>query len=187
MRQVPASPALRAALAALLVPALVAGCGGSDDSGRLTESRAASLRATLSEVERNFHAGECSAAVEQAAVLQSRASSLPSRVDRKIRRALVAGAERLQALVQERCQEPSTPAVPPVSDQTSTDEQDNEGSKQKKDKKPKKQEAPQTDEQPPTDELPPGQEVPPGQDGTTPPGQDNGSGSGTTGSGGAGL
>jgi hypothetical protein len=183
MREVPASLALRAALALLLVAALLlAGCGGgSDDSRLLTPSRAASLRATLNEVERNFNSGECSVAAEQAATLKSRISSLPARVDGKIRRALLASAERLGTLVQDRCQEASTPEVPPVSDQTAPDEQENTKSKQKKDKKPKK------DEAPPTDELPPGQDAPPGQDGTTPPGQDNGSGSGTTGSGGAGL
>jgi hypothetical protein len=168
----------------LLLATLAAGCGS--DSGLVSSSRSASMRASLSQVERNFNAGDCTAASQGAAALRTKIDALPSRVDRKVRRALAASAEHLQTLVVQRCRPAAPATTAPAQPAPSVQEKPGNGPK---DKKPKKEKPPKDKGQPPS-ELPPGQDQfpPPDEGGTTPPAQEPGNGTqNPDGTGGAGL
>jgi hypothetical protein len=138
---------LGAAAALALAACLASGCG-DDSSAGLSQQRGSSLRSSLDRVQARVASGDCTGAAQQAAEFHTQVESLPSRVDSKLRDALVSSAARLESLVSEQCKEASTTVEePPAQEPTTTDESagDQQG-KGKKDKKPKKQK-----EEPPAD------------------------------------
>jgi hypothetical protein len=168
MLHVPASR-LRLRFAPLLViPALcvlVTGCGNSSPKGKLLSQRQASdLRGTLSQVEQDVTAKDCTAASERVAALQQQIDGI-NRLDSNLRSSLRGSVRRLETLVTDSCQTTTTtptqttPTTPDTGTTGATGTTGPEGKKKAKKVKPPK-EAP----------------TPPGQGGQTPPGQKNGGG-----------
>jgi hypothetical protein len=134
-----------------------AGCGGDSGGGRLlSQQQARELRATLTEIEQDVSAGNCTGAGQQVSAIEEQIDSI-RRLDSKLRSALRASTRRLDTLVTADCG--TTTETTPT--QTTTTPQEGAtgttgttGEQGKKPKKPKKE-----------------KKVPPGQGGT-PPGQD---------------
>ena len=163
-----------------MTAALLGACGDESSQKELSNETAASLRATLSELEQDVESQDCTGAVQEVASLRAQAEGLPQRVDADLRDALSASAGRLETLVADRCQSdqtttPQAPAgttsedgaQPPQGDENQTD-------KPKKDKAPKKEKPPK-DEQPAPDTGGAGQEDPNLDQqggGAVPPGQE---------------
>jgi outer membrane murein-binding lipoprotein Lpp len=132
--------------AVALAIAVFGGCGSDNGGGkRLSRSTASQLTATLDRVEQDVNAGNCEAAATQTRALVERTGSLPGNTNADLRAALVEGADRLQALVTERCAAATT--GPTGTTQTETTPQsgssgptgeENPG-KQEKQKGPKKE------------------------------------------------
>jgi hypothetical protein len=165
MLHVPASR-LRPRFAPLLVLAalglLVAGCGSSSPKGKLLSQRQASdLRGTLSGVEQDVAAKNCTGAEQQVAALQQQIDAI-NRLDSNLRSALRASARRLETLVNDTCQTTTTTptgTTPTTPDTGTTGASGATGPAGKKEKKPKKEKPPKA-----------------GPDGQTPPGHQNGGG-----------
>jgi hypothetical protein len=171
--------ARRALPVALATAALVgAGCGGDSGSGRLLSSRQArDLRATLTEVEQDVSAGNCTGAGQQVSALEEQIDSI-QRLDRKLRSALRASTRRLDTLVSADCgttTETTTPTQTTTTPQEgttgTTGTTGEQGKKPEKPKKPKKEKKtpPGQDEQSPSggggqggDAVSPGEENPNG-------------------------
>ena len=143
---------LSIALAGLLG---VAGCADdSSDRERLPARTASELRSNLDTIEQQVDAGDCTGAGTQAETMAQNASELPQRVDDELQEALLAGVERLQELIDERCEPaagttgPTTEQPPPVEEE----ETDEDQQEQEKPNKPKKENG-----KGPEGEGPPGQ------------------------------
>jgi len=152
-----------------LVAALQAGCGsGNSDSGKkLSPGTSASLQGTLDRVEQDFHAGNCTAAAQEAASLRQRVESL-TQGSRRTRSALASSSARLETLIADQCEPTNGPAT---NDQGTTGTTGDQGATGDQGKKPKK-------EKPPKEQK----KTPPGQAEGGPPGQQgNGGGAGLPG------
>jgi hypothetical protein len=153
-----------------LVAALQAGCGSGDSNSgeKLSPGTSASLQGSLNRVEQDFHAGNCTAAAQEAASLRQRVESL-TQGSRRARRALASSSARLESLIADQCRPATT--TPTTEDQGTTGATGDQGTTGKQGKKPKKEKKPK------------GQETtPPGQDEGGPPGQQgNGGGAGLPG------
>jgi hypothetical protein len=151
--------------AAVLAPV---GCGGDSGDGRLlSRQQARDLRATLSQIEQNVTAGDCTGAAQQVSALQGQIDSI-RRLDRKLRGALRASTRRLDALVSADCE--TTTKTTPTQTTTTPEEgatgaTGTTGEQGKNPKKPKKE-----------------KKTPPGKDEESPSAQgDQGGGGGTPG------
>ena len=156
-----------AAALALVLSAAVLGACGDESSNELRSSDAASLRATLDEMEQRIDNQDCTGAGQQAAVLIDQVDSLSGDVSSKLQRALAASADRLETLVANQCTSaPVAPTEEPSVGATSQDpaqppgEAGDQPAQPKKDKKPKKEKPnqDQTQTEPGTGGT--GQEVP---------------------------
>jgi hypothetical protein len=154
-------PALLIALGA--ATAILVGCG-NDSSGKgrlLSAQESGNLQDTLTRVQQDVAAKNCTAAGQEVTAFQQEVDSI-RRLNRRLRSALRASSRRLETLVSDNCQ--SAPAAPVQTQTTPTDTGTTGPSgKAKKEKKPKP-------------EKPPKDTTPPGQDGQPPPGQQNGGG-----------
>lgn len=93
------------ALCALLFVALVlAGCGGQKRT--IPTGKAQSMLAQLDTISSEFDSKSCASAHDRAVSLESQARGLSNRVDATVKRNLISGAQRLDALVQRDCQKP---------------------------------------------------------------------------------
>ena len=112
--------------AALLFAILTAAGCGSDSSNRplLSSSQAGELRATLSQIEQEVSAGNCSSAGDRVAALETQIDSI-RRLDRKLRSALRTSARRLDALVSADCNRSTT--TTPTQTKPTTPEQGSTG------------------------------------------------------------
>jgi hypothetical protein len=160
------------ALSAAIVAA--AGCGGDSGDGRLlSRQQAGDLRATLSEIQQDVSAGNCTGAGQRVSALEEQIDSI-RRLNRKLRSALRASATRLGTLVTADCgttsetttqTTPTTPEEGTTGTTGSTGTTGPEGKKQKKEKKvPPGQQKKDTGESPGSaggDEG--GNSVPPGE------------------------
>jgi hypothetical protein len=112
----------RLSLLAIAAATLLTGCGGDD--GTIAADRGEQLTARLDEVEGAVAEGNCSGAQASANLFVTQVDQLPDDVDDEVKRLLLAGGERLQALATEQCEEPSTGAtgesgfVPPEEETT---------------------------------------------------------------------
>src|SRR5687767_14869912 len=124
MPRVRASRLWLRSVARLLVAGLLAGaclitaCGSDSGSGRLLSAEQASdLRGTLSKVQEDVAARDCTGAAQEVSTLQSQLGSI-ARLDRELRRSLRASVRRLETLVSNACEttvtEPTetTPTTP---------------------------------------------------------------------------
>ena len=140
---------------------LAAGCGDSKHGRLLSTQQASELRGTLSQVQQDVAASNCTGAEQQVAALQDQIDGI-KRLDRNLRSALRSSTRRLETLVSEKCQ--ATPTTPTTTTPTTPDEgttgatgpTGDEGKKPKKEKPPKK--------------------TPPGKDEQGPSGQQDGGG-----------
>jgi hypothetical protein len=171
MLHVPASRLrLRSAWLPLLaaVCILAAGCGSSSTNGRLlSRQQASELRASLTQVEQDVSAKNCTGATEQVAALEEQIDSV-KRLDRGLRSSLRASVRRLDTLVSDACQTTATTpteTTPATGDTGATGTSGATGPEGKKEKKQK----PGKKEKPP-------KKTPPGQDGQNSPGNENGGG-----------
>jgi hypothetical protein len=154
-------PVTALALAAVLATAgaaLSAGCGGNDSGGgrKLSQAKAASLQATLDQIEQDVGAGDCTSADQQAGTLRQQIGSL-ERVSRSLRSALEASTARLQSLVENQCKAAPAPAAEPQGATGATGEAGPPEKGKKKDHQKKEKKA--------KGEGPPGEQLPPGQQG----------------------
>jgi hypothetical protein len=158
-----------------LVAALQAGCGsGNSDSGKkLSPGTSASLQGTLDRVEQDFHAGNCTAAAQEAASLRQRVESL-TQGSRRTRNALASSSARLETLIADQCEPTNGPTTNDQGTTGTTGDQGtsgDQGATGDQGKKPKK-------EKPPKEQK----KTPPGQAEGGPPGQQgNGGGAGLPG------
>jgi hypothetical protein len=147
---------LLVALAAAILAA--SGCGDDSGDGRLlSRQQAGDLRATLTVIEQDVSAGNCTGAGEQVSALEEEIDSI-KRLDRKLRSALRASARRLGTLVSADCgtttpptTTETTPTTPEegATGETGTTGPQGEEKKQKKEKKvPPGQEKKDQDEGP---------------------------------------
>jgi TolA-binding protein len=151
-------------LAAILP--FAAGCGDSKQGRLLSANQASDLRATLSQVQQDVAADNCTGAKQQVAALQEQIDGI-RRLDRNLRSALRSSTRRLETLVNDKCAPATTTTTPTETTPTtpnegasgasgSTGASGGQGKKPKKEKPPKK--------------------TPPGQDENGPPGQQGGGG-----------
>jgi hypothetical protein len=151
-----------------LAAASLSACGDDSSGDLLSSERAAGLQETLDGVQQAANQGDCSTARSQAVELENRVQSLPRDTDSELQSALASGADRLQALIEDRCTpeepEPTTTTPPatettPEEDQQDKDKTDKEESGQEgKQDKPKKDEGQGNDpgtEQPEEETEPP--------------------------------
>jgi TolA-binding protein len=141
-----------------------AGCGDSKQGRLLSSSQASELRGTLSQIQQDVAADNCTDAKQQVAALEEEIDAI-KRLDRDLRSALRSSTRRLETLVSDKCA-PATTTTPTETTPTTPDEgttggsgatgATGEGKKPKKEKPPKK--------------------TPPGQDENGPPGQQGGGG-----------
>jgi len=142
------------------------GCGSDSGGGRLlSQKQAGELRGTLSAVEQDVAAKDCTAAADQVSTLQSQIDAI-RRLDRDLRSALRASTRRLETLVQDKCQtttpsEPQVQTTPTTPQEGTTGTTGASGPEGPKGKKPKKEKPPKT---------------PSGHDEKSPPGQEGGGG-----------
>jgi hypothetical protein len=127
------------ALLALLgfATAALPGCGDNGkDRKLLSKTSASKLQSSLNDVEQRVNEGDCVGARSQAVTLQQQVDGLPRRTNRKLRRALSAGASRLVSLVDGECQPATTTETTPTVPQTTTETtpQNEPQRQQKKDK-----------------------------------------------------
>jgi hypothetical protein len=147
-------------LAAILL--FAAGCGDSKHGRLLSDNQASELRGTLSQVQQDVAADNCTGAKQQVAALEEQIDGI-RRLDGNLRSALRSSTRRLETLVSDKC-EPATTTTPTETTPTTPDEgttgtsgaSGGQGKEPKKEKKPKK--------------------APPGQDENGPPGQQGGGG-----------
>ena len=132
----------------------VTGCGNdSGDGGLLSRRQASDLRATLTQIEQDVSAGNCSGAAQQVSTLEGQIDSI-RRLDRKLRSALRASTRRLNTLVSADCG--TTTETTPTQTTTTPEEgatgaTGTTGPQGKKPKKPKKEKTPPgQNEQPPS-------------------------------------
>jgi hypothetical protein len=154
------------ALALAAVCLLAAGCGDSSSKGRLlSQQQAGQLRASLSRIEQEVAAKNCTGAGQEISALQDQVDTI-RRLDRNLRSSLRSSVQRLQTLVSDSCQTTTTtpttttPTTPDTGTSGASGTTGPENGKQKKQKGKNKKEKP----------------TPPGQDGQTPPGQQGGGG-----------
>jgi hypothetical protein len=169
MAQAP-SPPLRLLSAPLLLLALcllAAGCGSSTSNGKLLSGREASdLRASLTQVEQDVAAKDCTGATDQINKLEQQIDAI-NRLDGGLRSSLRSSVRRLQTLVSDACQTTASSQSqtnPDTGTTGATGATGTAGTEGKKEKKPKQ-------EKPPKENG-----TPPGQGGQTPPGQQDGGG-----------
>jgi hypothetical protein len=153
------------ALAAIL--AFAAGCGDSKHGKLLSASQASELRGTLSQVQQDVAADNCTGAKEQVAALEQQIDGI-KRLDGNLRSALRSSTRRLDTLVSDKCQ-PATTTTPTETAPTTPDKGTTgaTGTTGQQGKKPKKEKPPK--------EKPP-KKTPPGQDENGPPAQQGGGG-----------
>jgi TolA-binding protein len=147
-------------LAAILL--FAAGCGDSKHGRLLSDNQASELRGTLSQVQQDVAADNCTGAEQQVAALQEQIDGI-RRLDSNLRSALRSSTRRLETLVSNKCQ-PATTTTPTETTPTTPDEgaTGTSGATGEQGKKPKKEKKPK--------------ETPPGQDENGPPGQQGGGG-----------
>jgi TolA-binding protein len=148
---------------------LAVGCGDSKQGRLLSTKQASELRGTLSQVQQDVAASNCTGAEQQVAALQDQIDGI-RRLDGDLRSALRSSTRRLETLVSEKCQATTTtptttettPTTPDEGTTGATGPTGDEGKKPKKEKKPK--------------ETPPGQQG--GGGGAGLPGESNPNGNG---------
>ena len=154
---------------------LATGCGGDSKKGNLLSAQQASeLRGTLSQVQQDVAASNCTGAEQQVSALQDQIDTI-RRLDGNLRSALRASTRRLETLVSEKCQTTTTTpteTTPTTPEKGTTGATGPEGKKPKKGKPPK--ETPTTPGQ--GDQTPPGQQ--PGGGGAGLPGETSPNGNG---------
>jgi hypothetical protein len=155
-------------LALAAAAAILAGCGNdSSGKGRLLSSQEANnLQDTLTRVQQDVAAKNCTAAGQEVAAFQQDVDSI-RRLNRRLRSALRESSQRLDSLVADGCQTATAPAQ--TQTQTTPSVTGATGPDKAKEKKPKSEKPPK--------EKP----TPPGQDGQRPPGQQDGGGAGVPG------
>jgi hypothetical protein len=138
----------RSSLLALVAAATIPlGCG-SDSGGRLlSQKQAGELRGTLSAVEQDVAAKDCTSAADEVSTLQSEIDGI-RRLDRDLRSALRASVRRLETLVEDKCQtapsQTQTQTTPTTPQEGTTGTTGATGPGGPKDKKPKKEKPPKT-------------------------------------------
>jgi hypothetical protein len=149
---------------------LATGCGSSSSNGKLlSRQQASKLRASLTQVEQDVSAKNCTGATEQVAALQEQIDSI-KRLDRDLRSSLGASVRRLDTLVSDECQTTATtptettPSTGDTGASGTTGAAGPEGKKEKKQKPGKKEKHPKEGA------------TPPGKDGQTSPGNGDGGG-----------
>jgi hypothetical protein len=128
------------ALLALLgfATASLPGCGDNGNNPKLLSHASASkLQSSLDDVEQRVSEGDCVGARSQAVTLQQQVDGLPRRTNRKLRRALSAGASRLVSLVDGECRPATTTETTPTVAPTTTETTPTEPPGQKKKDKTK--------------------------------------------------
>jgi len=100
---------------------VAAGCGSSSSgNGRLlSQSQAGELRASLSKVEQDVAAKNCTSAAQEVSALQDQISTI-RRLDGDLRSSLRSSVQRLQTLVSDSCQA-STTTTPTTTTPTTPD------------------------------------------------------------------
>jgi TolA-binding protein len=169
--RLPFGPLLVLAATALLA----AGCGDSSHGRLLSTNQASDLRATLSEVQQDVAAENCTGAKERVAALEAQIDGI-RRLDRNLRSALRSSTRRLETLVSAKCQPAPTTTTQTQTETTPTTPDEGAsgatGATGEQGKKPKKE------------KVPPGQEkkIPPDQKGggggAGVPGESNSNGNG---------
>jgi outer membrane biosynthesis protein TonB len=152
-------PVTLLAVLGLAVSSLAA-CGDQkpDRKALLSSSSATELRSSLDGVEQMVDDGDCAGAGTATIALRDKVDALPSSVDTSLRTALSRSANRLQTLVEQRC-EPAgatgttTPSTTPPEGPT----QPEEGGP-KKPKKPKKQKKEKVNKKKPEEQQNPGED-----------------------------
>jgi TolA-binding protein len=140
---------------------LAASCGDSKHGKLLSTKQASELRGTLSQVQQDIAASNCTGAEQQVAALQDQIDGI-KRLDRNLRSALRSSTRRLETLVSDKCEATTTtptqttPTTPDEGTTGATGATGDEGKKPKKEKPPKK--------------------TPPGQDEKGAPGEQGGGG-----------
>ena len=151
------APALALAAACLFA----AGCGGNSSKGNLlSQQEAGQLRASLSRIEQDVAAKNCTSAGQEISALQDQVKTI-RRLDRDLRSSLRSSVKRLQTLVSDSCQATTTTqtTTTPAPDTGASGASGTTGQQNGKQKKQKQKE-----------------KTPPGQGGQQPPGQQGGGG-----------
>jgi hypothetical protein len=120
------SPTALAALAALLVTAFLAGCGGSDKKSIPSDEAAVLIRHLQKARDAAGNSADCPALQRAVAATQADVQSLPSSVDKDTRDTLVNGVNNLQDTAQQECAgattttdtTPTTETTPPTTTET---------------------------------------------------------------------
>jgi hypothetical protein len=114
-----ALPVLALGLGAALAVGMVS-CGGRDEEGLLPGENAQQIVDNLNQVEQDVANGDCDAAAENAAEVQSQIDALGDDVNAQLRQRLEDGADELVALVPEQCAEPTT-TIETTTEETTTE------------------------------------------------------------------
>jgi hypothetical protein len=150
-------------LAAILL--FAAGCGDSKHGRLLSDNQASELRGTLSQVQQDVAADNCTGAKQQVAALEEQIDGI-RRLDGNLRSALRSSTRRLETLVSDKCEPASTTTptetTPATPDEGTTGTSGPTGATGEQGKKPKKEKPPK--------------KTTPGQDEKGPPGQKGGGG-----------
>jgi hypothetical protein len=118
-----AFPVVALALGAALAVGIVS-CGGRDEQGLLPGENAQQIVDNLNQVEQDVANGDCDAAAENAAEVQSQIDALGDDVNAQLRQRLEEGADELVTLVPEQCEEATTPIeTTTTTEETTTDEE----------------------------------------------------------------
>jgi hypothetical protein len=142
-------------------------CGGSDDE-LLPGSDASQILDNLDSVEEEVAVGDCDGAISAAQQVRDQVEGLPRSVDTELRQQLAQGAQRLEDLAANDCEEPPT-----VTETTETTDEDTETKETQPTETEPTQTAP-TETQP--TETEPTETAPPTATATIPPTSGGGSG-----------
>jgi outer membrane biosynthesis protein TonB len=183
MRQ-PATFALALALGCAAAFGLAA-CGGGEDAKLLPGTTAQEISENLAAVNQLAGEGECVGAADEAQEVSTQVEELDE-VDPKLKRALEAGAARLNEVVASCEEEEATETVRPAGEATETEEEDLPPGQEKKEEKEREKEEEQLEkeeakqeeqQQPPTETTPAEPPTTP----TPPPPSEKGGGTGAPG------
>jgi hypothetical protein len=171
-----------AALALAAACLLAAGCGGSSGNGRLlSQSQAGELRASLTRIEEDVAAKNCTTAAQEVSALQDQIGTI-RRLDSGLRSSLRSSVQRLETLVNDSCQTTTTtpttttPTTGASGPSGATGPENGKQKKPKEPKQPKEQKNGQGNGNGPNGQGPPGQQGQGGGAGV--PGESNPNGSG---------
>jgi hypothetical protein len=115
MRRASHIPPACAVLALVLV---FAGCGGQKRT--IPTGKAQSMLAQLDAIGGEFDSKSCASAHDRAVSLENEARGLSSRVDATVKRNLISGAQRLDALVRRDCEKPKPTQTNTTTTNTTT-------------------------------------------------------------------